>query len=811
MPTNQFMGTNTIRFAGVLAVQPVSAFAMVERPAAPVGLIIAAPAILVQFQSGWRWCKKCQGLFFGPGSPQSACPAGGPHDGSTSGAYVMSFGNGGQDMQAGWRWCKKCQGLFFGPSSPQSACPAGGPHDGSTSGAYSTQIDPNPIPVKPASLPLVNSRSGNLFVDRNAADLHWYLPEFTLAEDVDPRFAFLAMQSGQDAEGNPFNKATVTLRMHKSQPDDVVKFSQANPTAKLQEIPLAEMTAILYSFYADDAGQQQARPFKAGIQDEGDGNFLLTFDSILALSVIGLYQDLTVFGKAVINFSASYQAWSQPGSLFLKNPFKIVGNAWTLDVARVEGMRSFGWVGGKKSEVVAGPPTSDTLTQTRQTWAKSLSLSLKYQQDGYQLKYTVSTATIPKRVIRHVGDLTDFSGSQTEFAELKALGDVSERYPTLSRLYIGVLSRKIVVIPRRYSVLRGRSGCAATCYALVDSSAADGSKCKFEFDFTIAPEISRIEFHKLTQEILNREELRGYTPTLPNFLHVTRPSTLQTDFKSGVAFAAGTDAKTFAVTVSIHADGLQTPAVANANLFITRLCSNTGADLVGSLSIKLDDGYPDPVLSTIVLNFAHTAGTDEIAMELEEGSPGLKLRNKSPLDLQLSRYALIKGPALTEVPGDLSVLANGSVSVPKPADHADLAFAADAQLAIPKPMKKSDVAKYLTFQTADVQETQYFVGVHGSGINFDKVDSLVASITFSNLPRLAPRPLKLNKNVRADSAHIVIPLENAVFSLPGTVNVTVHFVDRSISDVTFTVDNDFTSEPVLILLQGDIDRNLQQR
>src|SRR6266581_536565 len=146
-------------------------------------------------------------------------------------------------------------------------------------------------------------------------------------------------------------------------------------------------------------------------------------------------------------------------------------------------MRSFALARGGTSEVSAGQPASDTFTQTRQTWKKPLPLSLKYQQDGYQLKYTVSTATSPNRAIRDVKDLKDFSGSQTEFAELKALGDVSQRYPTLSRLYIGVLSRKIVVVPRRYSVVRGSSGCAATCFALVDSSAADGSNCKFEFDF----------------------------------------------------------------------------------------------------------------------------------------------------------------------------------------------------------------------------------------------------------------------------------------------------------------------------------------
>src|SRR5207253_1884235 len=112
------------------------------------------------------------------------------------------------------------------------------------------------------------------------------------------------------------------------------------------------------------------------------------------------------------------------------------------------------------------------------------------------------------------------------------------------------------------------------------------------------------------------------------------------------------------------------------------------------------------------------------------------------------------------------------------------------------------------FQTADVQETQYVVAVNGSGIDFNKVDSVKVTTTFSNLPNVTPNSFTLSKNHRSDSTHITIPLENAVFSLPGTVNLTVHFVDPGMSDLNFTLENDFTAEPVLILVQTDIDKNL---
>src|SRR5262249_11696949 len=135
-----------------------------------------------------------------------------------------------------------------------------------------------------------------------------------------------------DANGNPLNNARVTLRMHKSVPDDIAQFVQANPAAKLQEIPLADLSAILISIYFDDAGQEQQRTFTADIQDLGAGGFVLVFDSIVGVSVIGLYEDLTLFGKAVINLSGSYQAWAEP-RIFIFHRLDLVRNPAFLRVS----------------------------------------------------------------------------------------------------------------------------------------------------------------------------------------------------------------------------------------------------------------------------------------------------------------------------------------------------------------------------------------------------------------------------------------------------------------------------------------------
>jgi hypothetical protein len=95
-------------------------------------------------QSNWRWCDKCQGLFFGGGQAESNCPGGGTHaDPAQSGSGNYSLPHQAPpspSRQSEWRWCNKCQGLFYGPAATMSSCPAGGTHSPqaqSGSGNYS--------------------------------------------------------------------------------------------------------------------------------------------------------------------------------------------------------------------------------------------------------------------------------------------------------------------------------------------------------------------------------------------------------------------------------------------------------------------------------------------------------------------------------------------------------------------------------------------------------------------------------------------------------------------------------------------------
>jgi hypothetical protein len=88
-------------------------------------------------QNSWRWCHKCEGLFFAR-QPSGAgrCPAGGAHDTGGSGHYSLLFGDQVAGTQGDWRWCEKCEGLFFAGNSTTGHCPAGSGHDGNVSGAY---------------------------------------------------------------------------------------------------------------------------------------------------------------------------------------------------------------------------------------------------------------------------------------------------------------------------------------------------------------------------------------------------------------------------------------------------------------------------------------------------------------------------------------------------------------------------------------------------------------------------------------------------------------------------------------------------
>jgi hypothetical protein len=88
-------------------------------------------------KDNWRWCCKCQSLFYGGSSAaQSMCPAGGAHDSTGSANYILYCGQSPYGGQADWLWRTRCGVLFY--SKAANHCPkSGGAHVGDPSANYS--------------------------------------------------------------------------------------------------------------------------------------------------------------------------------------------------------------------------------------------------------------------------------------------------------------------------------------------------------------------------------------------------------------------------------------------------------------------------------------------------------------------------------------------------------------------------------------------------------------------------------------------------------------------------------------------------
>jgi hypothetical protein len=106
-------------------------------------------------QANWRYCSRCQGLFYaGLQTTTGACPAGGGHDYSPfSGTgtfipnYTLQKDDPGAPGQSNWRWCNKCQGLSFAGNFTSGTCPAGGGHNYSGSSDYTLSTSPGDEPL----------------------------------------------------------------------------------------------------------------------------------------------------------------------------------------------------------------------------------------------------------------------------------------------------------------------------------------------------------------------------------------------------------------------------------------------------------------------------------------------------------------------------------------------------------------------------------------------------------------------------------------------------------------------------------------
>ena len=95
-------------------------------------------------QRDWRWCNKCQGVFFSGNTLPNYCPAGGGHSYDANQQYGLPQQRPSGEWLDQWRWCNKCQGLFW-IHDGKGLCPDASlskEHDDAGSGTYFLALAP---------------------------------------------------------------------------------------------------------------------------------------------------------------------------------------------------------------------------------------------------------------------------------------------------------------------------------------------------------------------------------------------------------------------------------------------------------------------------------------------------------------------------------------------------------------------------------------------------------------------------------------------------------------------------------------------
>jgi hypothetical protein len=82
-------------------------------------------------QKNWRRCTKCQAMVFNGYREKGRCAAGGGHRADTdldSNYAIPHDIPGTPTAQTDWRFCNKCQAMFYNGYPAKGNCAAGGPH-----------------------------------------------------------------------------------------------------------------------------------------------------------------------------------------------------------------------------------------------------------------------------------------------------------------------------------------------------------------------------------------------------------------------------------------------------------------------------------------------------------------------------------------------------------------------------------------------------------------------------------------------------------------------------------------------------------
>src|SRR4051812_41310585 len=79
-------------------------------------------------QANWRFCNKCEVLFFNGYPNKGSCATGGAHVAQGFNFLLPHDVAETSSEQRNWRFCNKCKAMFFDGFPVKGSCPAGGAH-----------------------------------------------------------------------------------------------------------------------------------------------------------------------------------------------------------------------------------------------------------------------------------------------------------------------------------------------------------------------------------------------------------------------------------------------------------------------------------------------------------------------------------------------------------------------------------------------------------------------------------------------------------------------------------------------------------
>ncbi|MEV7544929.1 hypothetical protein [Streptomyces sp. NPDC089915] len=631
----------------------------------------------------------------------------------------------------------------------------------------------------------------------------WYLPEFTLFADVfdeDPDFAFDADQNGDPApDGGPFNHAVLTLGLDTKVPEHLASDEGAS---RLNEVPDLDPGVTLIVPVTQDDGTVKENQVKGATKIAGEVGFIATFELTGSL-VEATYTHLTRRGKLRLDFEPTYSGYvttlvNEPdtgfpvhGSIFHGFQFQVFGDAGNTP-------------GGEFEPVLSHTTRRYVFFPSTARFHRTLPIGVDFNTDTYRSRFTITAEGMTRPII-DVNDLNTFAGQRSEYRELTTLGDIATKYPSLRRIFFGQVSGTVIAVPADYGVLITAQGALASCDSIVDESPTSFSGCRFHFTFTVAPMADPIDLARLRADVPGIPEAIGRTlrVALPGGLDSRTPSTLD-GFPAGRAAFADGDATAVQVGIDI-ADDRPTPATTTVNLFLQQLAATGPPPLFGSIAVRLDDVFPQPVRTSLLLNMRHTAHGDDLATTPQPGPPpSATAVNQGPLDLKLLSCADVREgqePAPVVSLGGLVLAARQTTTLPGVGAATEVAVSRALEVAVPLP--KAQMLKFLAFHTHTVQEVQHPLTVNAAGLDFaaEGIGTIRVDIILTSNPGVSAPSFTLSQSHTVDFVHVSVPVDSAVTGLDSTVSLTL---TTTSNPRTVSVKHDFVDEPILVVTSSTI-------